>query len=161
MRKTLILIWLASLFLYLPKGGAFSTSDGLLRPPDFSSTPALSDTKLKPVEPLKSLSVARPTTTSTSRPSGNCASWLVAAGIPNSSTVMTLINKESGCNPRSQNPTSTAYGIGQFLNSTWKTVGCVKTSDPVTQLVCMNKYILKNYGSWGGALSFHLSHNWY
>jgi len=33
-----------------------------------------------------------------------------------------LIVNESGWNPKSQNPKSTAYGLGQFLDSTWNNV---------------------------------------
>lgn len=73
----------------------------------------------------------------------------------------TLGMKESGWNNNAQNPTSTAYGIGQFLNSTWAGVGIGKTSDPYTQVLAMAKYIKNRYGSPSAALSFHLSHNWY
>ncbi|MBC8307411.1 MAG: hypothetical protein H8E55_68060 [Pelagibacterales bacterium] len=33
-----------------------------------------------------------------------------------------LINYESGWNPESKNPASTAHGLGQFLDSTWDNV---------------------------------------
>jgi hypothetical protein len=69
--------------------------------------------------------------------------------------------KESGWNNNAQNPTSTAYGIGQFLNSTWGGVGIGKTSDPALQVEAMARYIKNRYGSPSKALSFHLSHNWY
>lgn len=73
----------------------------------------------------------------------------------------TLGMKESGWRHTAQNPTSTAYGIGQFLNSTWKGVGMAKTSDPQQQVLAMAKYIKNRYGSPSRALAFHLSHNWY
>lgn len=69
--------------------------------------------------------------------------------------------KESGWRNNAQNPTSTAYGIGQFLNSTWGGVGIGKTSDPALQVEAMARYIRNRYGSPSKALSFHLSHNWY
>ena len=79
----------------------------------------------------------------------------------------TLINYESGWNPTAQNPVSTAYGIGQFLDSTWATVGCEKTSDPKTQIDCTVVYIEKNYGdatealrTWRHRLSTD-GHGWY
>ena len=53
----------------------------------------------------------------------------------------TLIQKESSWNPNAQNPTSTAYGLFQFLNSTWASVGATKTSDPRLQAVAGLKYI--------------------
>lgn len=73
----------------------------------------------------------------------------------------TLGMKESGWRNTAQNPTSTAYGIGQFLNSTWRGVGISKTSDPRMQVEAMARYIRNRYGSPSRALAFHRSHNWY
>lgn len=73
----------------------------------------------------------------------------------------TLGMKESGWRNTAQNPTSTAYGIGQFLNSTWGGTGIAKTSDPSKQVLAMARYIQKRYGSPSKALAFHISHNWY
>jgi hypothetical protein len=73
----------------------------------------------------------------------------------------TLGMKESGWRNTAQNPTSTAYGIGQFLNSTWAGVGMAKTSDPRLQVEAMAKYIRNRYGSPSRALAFHLKNNWY
>lgn len=92
-----------------------------------------------------------------------CHAWAKQAGITLPPAAIKLIDKESDCNPRAQNPTSTAYGIGQFLNSTWglKGVNCTKTSDPVRQLVCMDRYVRNVRGGWEAALQFHYAHNWY
>lgn len=60
-----------------------------------------------------------------------------------------------------QNPHSTAYGIGQFLNSTWKLVGCEKTDNPFIQVDCMIKYVEKTYGTPSKAVAFHNRNNWY
>lgn len=68
---------------------------------------------------------------------------------------------ESGWVSSAQNPTSTAFGIGQFLNSTWSTVGMQKTSDPRLQVLAMAKYIRQRYGSPSNALAFHNRKNWY
>lgn len=73
----------------------------------------------------------------------------------------TLGMKESGWRNNAQNPTSTAYGIGQFLNSTWAGVGIGKTSDPRLQVLAMARYIKNRYGSPSRALGFHLRNNWY
>lgn len=72
-----------------------------------------------------------------------------------------LIQKESSWNPSAQNPNSTAFGLGQFLNSTWNMVGCVKTTNERKQIDCTILYIKKIYGSPQKALKFHLQHNWY
>jgi hypothetical protein len=69
--------------------------------------------------------------------------------------------KESGWRNTAQNPTSTAYGIGQFLDSTWGGYGVSKTSDPGKQILAMARYIKARYGSPSRALSFHIGHNWY
>jgi len=72
-----------------------------------------------------------------------------------------LIQKESSWNPTAQNPTSTAYGLFQFLNSTWATVGGSKTSDPGLQTEYGLKYIQQRYKDPIGAWAFHKAHNWY
>lgn len=72
-----------------------------------------------------------------------------------------LINKESGWNPRAQNPTSTAYGLFQFLNSTWASVGARKTSDVASQVRAGLAYIARAYGDPIKAWAFHRAHNWY
>jgi hypothetical protein len=63
-------------------------------------------------------------------------------------------------NNLAQNPTSTAYGIPQFLNSTWATVGGHKTSDPALQIQYGLKYMNK-YGGPNGAAAFWKAHHWY
>ena len=72
-----------------------------------------------------------------------------------------VIAKESSWKSEAQNPTSTAYGLGQLLNSTWGSVGCVKTSDPYVQIDCTIKYIEQRYETPKKALKFHYSNNWY
>ena len=107
-----------------------------------------------PVAPPKPAPVAPTSVT------GTCGDWLAQAGISDPDAVW-LIGKESGCRPTAQNPTSTAYGIFQFLDSTWAGVGCVKTPDPVEQMRCGTKYVMQRYGSWAGARQFHLRSGWY
>lgn len=72
-----------------------------------------------------------------------------------------LVKKESGWNPNAQNPTSTAYGLGQFLDSTWGNYGFKKSNDPTYQLNAMLTYIAARYGDPSRALQFHLSNNYY
>src|SRR5918911_834329 len=64
-----------------------------------------------------------------------------------------LWGKESGWNPNAQKPSSTAYGIPQFLNSTWASTGIAKTSDGYRQIDAGLIYIERAYGSpcaaWG------------
>ena len=72
-----------------------------------------------------------------------------------------LIWRESKWKPNAQNPRSTAFGLGQFLNSTWETVDCIKTADPYIQIDCTIAYIESRYGSPEEALKFHTRKNWY
>lgn len=74
-----------------------------------------------------------------------------------------LVMNESGWRTNAQNPTSTAYGLFQFLNSTWAGVGEVKTSDPIGQLRAGFKYISQRYGNPANALAFWMrqSPHWY
>jgi hypothetical protein len=72
-----------------------------------------------------------------------------------------LIGHESGWDPTAQNNHSTAYGIGQFLDSTWAKVGAQKTSNPYKQILDTFKYISNRYtdpktawhGYYGGNLN--------
>jgi hypothetical protein len=72
-----------------------------------------------------------------------------------------LWQRESGWNPLAQNPTSTAFGIAQFLNGTWKGTGIQKTTNPYQQIQAGLQYIKGRYGSPSNALAFHDQHNWY
>lgn len=72
-----------------------------------------------------------------------------------------LINSESGFRNTAQNPTSTAYGIFQFLDNTWADYGGTKTSDPTIQTQLGLKYIKTRYGDPIKAWAFKQSHNWY
>lgn len=72
-----------------------------------------------------------------------------------------LWTKESGWNNTAQNPTSTAYGIPQFLNGTWATVGEKKTDDPASQIRAGLKYIDQRYGDPDKAWAHSKAKNWY
>jgi hypothetical protein len=68
--------------------------------------------------------------------------------------------QEAGYNPLAQNPTSTAFGMGQFLDSTWESYG-PKTSDPALQSLYMDRYIKDRYGDPIGARAHEDQFNWY
>ncbi len=72
-----------------------------------------------------------------------------------------LWGKESGWDPDAQNPTSTAYGIPQFLNSTWAGTGIAKTSDGYRQIDAGLIYIDERYGSPCAAWAHSRANNWY
>jgi hypothetical protein len=72
-----------------------------------------------------------------------------------------LISRESSWNPNADNPTSTAYGLFQFLDGTWGGTGYQRTSDPRTQTLAGLRYILSRYGTPSQAIAFHNTHGWY
>jgi murein DD-endopeptidase MepM/ murein hydrolase activator NlpD len=72
-----------------------------------------------------------------------------------------IVMHESGFNNTAQNPTSTAYGMFQFLDSTWPSYGVKKTSDPWQQTQAGLRYIKERYGDPRGAWRFWKEHNWY
>src|SRR5260221_14364520 len=76
-------------------------------------------------------------------------------------SLIPLWNSESGWNPNAQNPTSTAYGIAQFLDTTWAGFRYPKTSDGYHQVFDGLQYIKQRYGDPARAWAFHQAHNWY
>ena len=68
---------------------------------------------------------------------------------------------ESGWRNTAQNPRSTAYGIAQFLDSTWAGTGIIKTSDPKLQIQAGFIYIENRFGTPCQALKFRLAKGWY
>jgi len=75
--------------------------------------------------------------------------------------LLALVQRESNFRHTAQNPTSTAYGLFQFLDSTWKGLGAVKTTDPEKQIELGIKYIQKRYGTPSKAIAYHNQYNSY
>lgn len=71
-----------------------------------------------------------------------------------------IVSQESSWNPDAQNPSSSAYGLFQFLDGTWSPYG-KKTNDPKLQATYGLQYIKDRYGSPEGALDFRNQHGWY
>jgi hypothetical protein len=72
-----------------------------------------------------------------------------------------IVDRESKWNPLAQNPKSTAFGIGQFLNSTWKLVDFKKTKNPYDQIDAMVEYVKVVYGDGCKAWDFRYRNGWY
>lgn len=72
-----------------------------------------------------------------------------------------LITRESGGRIDAQNPYSTAYGLAQFLDSTWASTGYDKSSDPKIQLAAMEIYVKNRYNTFCNALNFQIRNNYY
>ncbi|MEI4281023.1 lytic transglycosylase domain-containing protein [Klenkia terrae] len=77
------------------------------------------------------------------------------------SCLQNLWGRESGWNPDAQNPTSTAYGIPQFLNSTWAGTGIAKTSNGFRQIDAGLIYLEERYGSPCGGWAQSEAVGWY
>jgi hypothetical protein len=72
-----------------------------------------------------------------------------------------LWTKESHWNNKADNPSSTAYGIAQLLDSTWSHTGVKKTSDGYRQIDAGLVYIDKVYGSPCNAWAHSQKTGWY
>ena len=74
-----------------------------------------------------------------------------------------LLGKESAWNPKAKNPTSSAKGIGQLLDSTYRNLGMKHSNAGVPQLVATLAYIGRKYGSGGvcAAWKHFQRKNWY
>lgn len=74
-----------------------------------------------------------------------------------------LVQAESGGNSEARNPSSGAFGLGQFLGATLRayTKFGAASHNPVDQIKAMAQYILDRYVNPTRAKSFHLAHNWY
>ena len=74
-----------------------------------------------------------------------------------------IFDKESHTNPNAKNPQSTAKGIGQLLDSTYKNLGLKHSADPIAQVVAAIAYVSRHYGSDGAcaAKAFWLKNSYY
>lgn len=74
-----------------------------------------------------------------------------------------IMTRESHWNPKAKNPTSSAEGIGQLLDSTHRNIAIERSKDPRAQVVAALAYIARRYGP-GGACSAKRhwkENNWY
>ena len=74
-----------------------------------------------------------------------------------------LVMNESGWNNLAQNKGSGAFGIFQFLNSTWAGTGILKSSEATPQIKAGLIYIKNRYQTPCKAYQFQVSHvpYWY
>jgi trimeric autotransporter adhesin len=74
-----------------------------------------------------------------------------------------VVKLESGGNPAAVNPSSGAFGLGQFLGSTlaeYAPYGAT-SKNPVKQIRAMGKYIADRYGTPTKALEHEHAYGWY
>lgn len=74
-----------------------------------------------------------------------------------------IFNKESHINPKAKNKHSSAKGVGQLLESTYKNIGLKHSADPLAQVVASIAYISRRYGTGGAckAKAFWLKNSYY
>lgn len=72
-----------------------------------------------------------------------------------------LVSRESKWKCDAQNPSSTAFGLFQFLNSAWGLVDSKKTTDCKKQIDYGMEYVKKTYKTPKNAITFHNKNNWY
>ncbi|SDP34160.1 hypothetical protein SAMN05660199_03667 [Klenkia soli] len=77
------------------------------------------------------------------------------------SCLESLWGRESKWDPDAQNPSSTAYGIAQFLDSTWAGTGIAKTSNGFRQIDAGLIYLDERYGSPCGGWAHSQATGWY
>ena len=72
-----------------------------------------------------------------------------------------ILTAESHMNPKAKNPTSSAKGVGQLLDSTYRNIGLKHSADPLAQVIATIAYTSRHFGSTCSAWRFHQKHNWY
>lgn len=72
-----------------------------------------------------------------------------------------LLTRESNWRSTSQNSTSTASGIGQLLDGTYKNLGMQKSDSGVVQLVATIAYISRRHVHPCQAYKYWQIHKWY
>jgi peptidoglycan hydrolase CwlO-like protein len=101
--------------------------------------------------------------TSTSRVSGVRSSGgkCDLSGIP--AAAREIIMRESGGDPTADNPTSTAFGLGQLLISNRQRLipENPDTTDCGLQYRAFKQYVTERYGTFEAALAFHNAHGYY
>lgn len=97
----------------------------------------------------------------------NHLSAAIGKGVPagQAALLTELIGRESSWKPRADNPTSTAWGYGQFLNGTRqdykRMYPNLDYNNPVDQVVLTYRYAMNRYGSVEKALKFWDANRWY
>jgi len=95
-------------------------------------------------------------------PDGYRAYALAKVGAAQFGCLNPLWNRESRWRSDAHNPTSSAYGIAQLLDSTWRYTGVAKTPDGFRQVDAGLAYLKRAYaGGPCGAWAHEKSVGWY
>ena len=140
---------------------------------DVATVPAIEPTVVEPIvktEPVVEPVVVAQTAPKVPQPKPKpvvtgswieqCQIWASQAGVSLPSAAITLISRESKCNPTICNPNGLACGIPQALP--FSKTGCeLSVAGAVCQLQWMQSYVMNRYGSWESALAHSYANNWY
>ena len=75
-----------------------------------------------------------------------------------------ILMKESNMRSKAQSKSSSAKGVGQLLDSTYKNLGLKHSADPLAQVIATIAYVSRHYGgtnAFCNAWAFHQKHNYY
>jgi hypothetical protein len=136
---SLIGVALLALIVSITNGFSPKVEKPAIRVEIVKSQPVLSD-KQKVTKFVNELMIKR---------QANCLLW--------------VFEKESHINPKSTNSSSSAKGVGQLLESTYRNIGLKHSADPLAQVVASIAYISRHYGSDGAcaAKAFWQKHSYY
>ncbi len=120
--------------------------------------PTTTTTAPKPVITAPKASTLVQTYTPTGDWVAQCHAWATQAGVTLTPSAITILDRESDCNPQAQNPTSSACGIAQNIR------GCGSDGyghDPISQIKWFYDYCVGRYGGFDQAYQFWLNNHWY
>lgn len=63
--------------------------------------------------------------------------------------------------PNSQNRSTGARGLGQLLDSTYRSLGMVPDWNPCHEIDAQRAYMRERYGSWSAARGWWEGHSWW
>ncbi len=67
---------------------------------------------------------------------------VAATGVPQGAIIQLIYHENRGWNPHIKAPGSSAYGLGQMINSTWSRYGSgLNRNDPADQLLATARYM--------------------
>lgn len=171
-----IVILIIGLEIFAPSASADSVSEikksapsvapfKLERSDQTTTTTTTTTTTVPPTKKTVNTTPKAPAPVQAYTPTGDwvaqCHAWAAQVGVTLPPSAITLIGRESSCNPSVMNHGgSGAGGIAQALPYT--KMGCsMDAAGAPCQILWMQNYVNARYGGWDGALSHSYSRGWY